>query len=95
MSTLAELKFSAQDTVSTFVDATTPAGHFAAAVKILGIHNTYLLEGKIDDPKAVIKGRLEVKGMGAAVKIYVGSGIKGGLWSGRFESTEKAFASMV
>lgn len=95
MSTLAELNFSTEGTVSTFVDSTTPAGHFAAAVKILGIHSTYLMEGKMDDPKAVIKGRIEAKGMGSAVKIYIGSGIKGGLWSGRFESTEKAFASMV
>lgn len=95
MSTLAHIKFSTKDNVSTYVDSTTPAGHFAAAVKMLGIHNTYLLEGVQDDPNAVIKGRIEAKGMGAAVRIYIGGSVKGGTWSGRFESTEKAFASMV
>lgn len=95
MSTLAHVKFSTKDTVSTYVDSTTPAGHFAAAVKVLGIHTTFLMEGKIDDPNAVIKGRIEAKGMGAAIRIYKGGSMKGGTWFGRFESTEKAFASMV
>ena len=95
MATLADIKFAAEAPVVTFVDASTPAGHFAATVKMLGVVHTYLLDGVEGDLKASIKGRLEVQGFGSAVRIYVGGGVKGGTWSGRFESTEEAFAAMV
>lgn len=95
MATLAEIKRVNEGTVATFVDATTPAGHFAATVKTLGVHMTYLLEGAEGDLNAAVKGRIEAKGMGAAVRVYVGGGVRGGQWNARFESTEQAFASMV
>lgn len=95
MATLADIKFAAKDDVVTSVDATTPAGHFAASVKMDSTVHTYLLEGTEGDKDAVIKGRLEARGFGSAIRVYVGGGVKGGSWAGRFESTEQAFASMV
>jgi hypothetical protein len=95
VATLASIKFAAEAPVVTFTDATTPAGHFAAVVKMLGVTTTYLLEGTDGDVDAVIKGRIEAPGFGSVLRIYVGGGVKGGSWQGRFESTEKAFASMV
>lgn len=95
MATLADIKFAAKADVVTYVDATTPDGHFIADVKMNSTLHTYLLEGVEGDTKAIIKGRLESRGFGSAIRIYVGGGVKGGSWKGRFESTEQAFASMV
>ena len=95
MDTLADIKFAAKDPITTFVNSCTPAGHFAAAVEMPGIDTTYLLEGVEGDLNAVIKGRLEDRGIGSAIRIYVGGGVKGGSWTFRFVSTEDAFAKMV
>lgn len=100
MATLADIKKAAESNVSVFVDDATPAGHFGATVKILGITTVYLLEGTKDDDNAVIKGRMELPSIAdahkkRAVDFVVGSGLKGGTWSGIVRSSEEAFASMV
>lgn len=95
MTTLAEIRRVNEGPVATYVDATTPDGHFVAEVKTLGVHISYLLEGAEGALTATVKGRIEAKGMGAAVRVYVGGGVRGGKWNTRFESTEQAFAAMV
>jgi hypothetical protein len=96
MSSLATLQSAMRHRVVTSIDETVPAGHFVATVKVNGVStNVYLLEGTLDDPAAVIKGRIQDRGPGEAVRVYVGGSADGGSWVSRFESREQAFASML
>lgn len=96
MSTLADLEKNSEK-LATFVDDATPVGYFGATAKILGLFATYLLKGEEGDKEAQIVGRVEVPNSMEISKtnVYVGSGLKGGEWSGRLTSYSAAYAKMV
>lgn len=75
MSTLADIKKASDTDVRTYVDDSTPPGHFLATGLVLGIRTEYLLRGALDDDGAPIVGRIE---WGPRTTVAVGSGIKGG-----------------
>lgn len=78
--TLANIQASAEAEVITFIDDSTPAGHFTAHTIILGIHTSYVLAGALDAPDAPIVGRVEIHGKGNTA--YRGNGLKGGEFAG-------------
>lgn len=99
MTTLADIHRAAETTVSTAVDDTTPAGHFTATAKILGLTTTYLLAGAENDPQATIVGRIEYQPMERFVTAmpvaYRGGGIKGGTLLLGIGDFAVAFQSML
>ncbi|WP_159600533.1 hypothetical protein [Agromyces humi] len=76
-STLADIRKSSERPVRTFVDDTTPDGHFGASAKIVGLATVYILKGELDDPAAQIVERTEYHMVGAPRR-YIGRGLKGG-----------------
>lgn len=96
MTTFQELRKAAESIGSAFTDSNTPAGHFGVTMTILGITTVYLLEGKVQDPEAIVKGRIELKPFTMkGSNVYVGNGIKGGEWVGGSMMFAEAFAKMV
>jgi hypothetical protein len=97
MATFADVQKHAQGTVATFVDGTTPVGHFGATTLIMGNLVTYLIKGEADCPEAAVKGSVmlvERNGTLAAIG-YTNGSLIGGQSMGLVPSYETAFASMV
>lgn len=96
MPTLADLKESTTRKVSTLVNGNTPVGHFTATVKVNGVHyTTYLMEGVKDEDNALIKGRVEDRGPGEAIRVYRDGALKSTSWTKMTDTVKDTFASMV
>lgn len=96
MSTLTDICMAADVPVHTCVDDATPAGHFIATTRILGVTASYLCAGVLDDPQAPIVGRIEYGAEpGDRVTVVRGAGIKGGTWLTGVADEVEAFQAMV
>ncbi len=80
MTTLESIHRAAELPVKTYADTFTPADHFVATAKVLGIVCEYLLVGAKDDPQARIVGRIEWPASSRTANAYAGGGLKGGTW---------------
>lgn len=65
-------------TVASFIDDSTPEGHFGATMIFLGVLTTYLLKGELDDPNAPVVGRVEANMEAKTILAYRGTRLKGG-----------------
>ena len=97
MTTLAELATASNDTFTTFTDEMFPAGHFGVTVYVGGYLIGYLLEGELDSPEAVVKGRIEYRSeAGKLVRdAFAQGGTTGGVHLGEVTNFAETFAKMV
>lgn len=97
MTTLAELDKESNGTFMSFEDALFPSGHFGVTAFIGGFLVGYLLEGKLNDPESVVKGRIEYVKEGGKLVVYgfAGSEVKGGAPLGEVTDFNETLAKMV
>lgn len=97
MTTLAELDKESNGTFIPFEDAAFPSGHFGVTAFIDGFLVGYLLEGKLDDPDSVVKGRIEWgKEDDRLVRYaYAQGGVTGGVPLGEVTDFNETLAKMV
>ena len=78
-------------------DSSVPEGYLSSIGKVLGITTVYILKeaesGNNDD--AVIVGRVELGEGDASGNVYLGNGVKGGYFGGRFKNMEDAVRDMI
>lgn len=79
------------------IDNITPEGHFQVSAKVKGRIHIYLLEGEINDPKAIIKGNVELSKNCQSGIAYRGNTLRGGNMLGPYTggSNRKHFALMA
>lgn len=97
MTTLAELATASNETFTTFTDDMFPAGHFGATAFVDGDLRGYLFEGTLDDPQAVVKGRIEYGSEAGKLVRYAFAqgGVTGGVPLGEVTDFPEIFAKMV
>lgn len=97
MATFADIKKNADGPVITFVDDSTPAGHFGVTTLMLGLTFVYLLEGPKDGLTSEIKGHVVIANKHArtTADAYAKGGLIGGTYLGKVNSYEETFAQMV